>query len=105
MRGRAHIMSLKKFFQKKCSGLGIITTLATYVGLLVGLDYLYTKYWDGPMVSAIVWSASVAFAIYAFVGLLIYCWFTHLLLFCANGLARRGRSFESRKGATREPDT
>jgi len=73
-------MSLKKFIQKKCSGLGIITTLATYVGLLVGLDYLYTKYWDGPMVSAVVWSASVAFAIYAFVGLLIYCWFTHLLL-------------------------
>lgn len=60
-------MSLKNFIQQKCSGLGIITTLATYVGLLVGLDYLYTKYWDGPMVSAVVWSASVAFAIYSFI--------------------------------------
>ena len=71
-------MSLKNFIQQKCSGLGIITTLATYVGLLVGLDYLYTKYLDGPMVSAVVWSASVAFAIYAFVGLLIYCFFAQM---------------------------
>ena len=91
-------MSLKKFIQKKCSGLGIITTLATYVGLLVGLDYLYTKYWDA------YGECRCLVSLCSFCYLRI-CWFTHLLLFCANGLARRGRSFESRKGATREPDT
>lgn len=73
-------MSLKKFIQNKCSGLGIITTLVSYIGFVVGLDYLYAKYWDGPMVTAIVWSASVVLAIYVFVGLLVYCFFAQLIM-------------------------
>lgn len=73
-------MSFQKFIQQKCSALGIITTLATYIGLVVGLDYLYAKYWDGPMLNAVVWSASVVLAVYAFVGLLIYCCFAQLVM-------------------------
>lgn len=73
-------MAFSRFVQEKVTGLGILATLATYISVLVGLDYIYRTYWVGPNASAIVWAASGALGIYAFVGLLNYCWFAQTIM-------------------------
>ena len=69
-------MGFSNFVKEKVTGLGIVSVLATYIGAVVGLDYIYKTYWESPNAAAIVWAASLALGIYAFVGLLNYCWFS-----------------------------
>jgi hypothetical protein len=68
-------MAFSRFVKEKVTGLSILTVLATYISVVVGLDYIYTSYWGSPNAAAIAWAGSLALGIYAFVGLLNYCWF------------------------------
>lgn len=73
-------MIIGKFIKKKVTSLSALTILSTYIGVVVGLDYLYKTYWVGPTTEPIVWAASITLGLYAFVGLLNYCLFVQLTM-------------------------
>lgn len=73
-------MAFSRFVREKVTGVGIVTSLAAFIGTVVGLDYLYSTYWDTPGAYPIVWAFSAAFAMFVFVGLLNYCWFAQSIM-------------------------
>ena len=73
-------MSIGKFVKEKVTGLGAVSTFATYCGAVVALDYIYKEYVVGPTTEPIIWAISVTFGVYSFIGLLNYCWFTQSIM-------------------------
>jgi len=74
-------MTFTRYIREKVTGLGIVSTLSTYIGAVVGLDYLYSTYWAASNnATPVVWAGSVTFGIYLFVGLLNYCWFAQMIM-------------------------
>lgn len=54
---------------------------ATFVGLVVGLDYVWTTYFAVERGrDPLVWALTFSTACFAFFGLLNYCWFAQSLL-------------------------
>lgn len=69
------------FLKEKVTKANTFVVFATFVSLVLGLDYIWNTYFaiergHGPL----VWALTCATATWAFFGLLNYCWFAQSLL-------------------------
>lgn len=73
-------MSFGRFLKEKVTKASAAGTFATYCGAVAALDYFYKEYWEGPTTEPIIWAVSVTFGVYAFLGLLNYCWYSQSIM-------------------------
>ncbi len=68
-------MSALKIFRDRVSKLGIFGLFSAFVGVVVGLDYIYKEYLTNGAepTDAIIWAFTAAFGFLMIFGLLNYC--------------------------------